>query len=358
MHVPVRRWFHARALLFLTLLFHTLGTGVTLEAADAATLRIYWTDVEGGAATLIVTPTGETVLIDTGLPGERDPGRIVRTMRHAGAERIDHLVVTHFDSDHYGGAADLARLVPIGRVYDPGLPRNPGTRLGRGLVPYLEAVADRRTVIVPGGRLRLRDADAAGTTALSIRCLASNQEFLTASPEHSGETPQSCARHEPQGKDTTENANSVVLLLEFGPFRFLDAADLTWDLEKRLVCPDNLVGQVDVFQVDHHGLAVSNNPVLVEAIAPRVAIINNGHRKGAASRTLATLRAVPTVEAIYQLHRNLGVDDSVNTVAHRIANEPQACAAEIVALEVAPDGKRYTVSVPSKQTAETYSVWP
>lgn len=349
---PVSRYrFHGLSPLLLGLLVN-----ISVKAADAP-LRIYWTDVEGGAATLIVTPAGETILIDTGLPGERDPGRIAHTVRErAGAERIDHLVVTHFDTDHYGGTADLAKLVPIGRVYDPGLPRDPSAGLGRGLVAYLDAVAERRTVIRPGDVLPLRAAATSGTR-LSIRCLASYQEFLAANRQEEAPTPAVCAQHETRGKDMSQNANSVVLLVQFGAFRFLDAADLTWELEKKLVCPYNLVGQVDVFQVDHHGLAESNNPVLVEAIAPRVAIINNGHRKGAAPATLATLRKVSTIDAIYQLHRNLGVDDSVNTSAHRIANEAQKCDANVVTLEVSPNGKRYQVSVPAKGTSESYAVW-
>ena len=76
------------------------------------TLEIYWVDVEGGGATLIVTPAGESVLVDTGLPGGRDPQRIYQVAAQvAGLKRIDHLVTTHFDTDHYGGAAELSALM-------------------------------------------------------------------------------------------------------------------------------------------------------------------------------------------------------------------------------------------------------
>ncbi|HLU48706.1 MAG TPA: MBL fold metallo-hydrolase, partial [Planctomycetota bacterium] len=260
-------------------------------------LDIYWIDVEGGAATLLVTPAGETILIDTGLPGERHASRIEHVVEDVvGAEKIDHLVVTHFDIDHYGGAVDLAKRVEIAKVWDPGIPGS--HRFDRAgperFRDYAELFAERRTVIAPGDEIPLRAADS--RAPLSIRCLAARQRFIT--PRPGQESGDGCGELELAEIDRSENRNSAVLLIRCGPFDLLDAADLTWNLERQLVCPINLVGKVDVFQVDHHGLDASNNPALVRSIEPTVAVFNNGPTKGAMPKTVATLRSVPSIRAI------------------------------------------------------------
>ncbi len=319
----------------------------TVARADAP-LQILWCDVEGGAATLIVTPAGESVLVDTGMPGERDPARIERIVKEtAGLERIDHLVVTHFDIDHYGGAADLSRRVEIGRFYDPGIPEG-NERLARRIAPYRNAAEGKRTVLEPGSEISLRQTDG---PPLRLQCLGAAQKFVSGGVGSSSNPI--CSEHEEKAKDESQNANSTVLLLSYGEFRFLDAADLTWNLEKELVCPINVVGEVDVYQVDHHGLSSSNNPVLVKSVKPRVAIMNNGARKGTAPATVSTLRSTPSIEAIYQLHRNVR-DPGGNTFPDHIANWDEDCSAEPVLLTVARDGKSYTVSVPSRDHSRTF----
>jgi beta-lactamase superfamily II metal-dependent hydrolase len=316
-------------------------------------LDIYWTDVEGGAATLIVTPVGESILIDTGMPGERDPARIVKTVREvAGLERLDHLVVTHFDIDHYGGTADVMARVPVGKVHDPGLPEE-NEALMKRLASYLQATAGKRLALSPGGRIPLEDAPPreGGSTPLGLACLAANQKLIASGPP-AGE----CAKHPAKAKDESQNANSIVLLLSFGEFRFLDAADLTWNLEHQLVCPQNLVGEVDVYQVDHHGLDVSNNPALIEAIRPAVAIMNNGPRKGCEPNTWRTLKE--SGAATFQLHRNVRVGPEGNTQPSRIANDEERCAAEIIHLAVSPGGREYRVSIPAKSASESFQTKP
>ena len=86
-------------------------------------LEIYVVDVEGGNATLFVTPSGETVLIDTGNGGAqaaRDAGRIVDAAKDAGVTKIDHLITTHWHGDHFGGLAEVAKQLPIAHYYDHG----------------------------------------------------------------------------------------------------------------------------------------------------------------------------------------------------------------------------------------------
>ncbi|MDQ3684558.1 MAG: hypothetical protein M3430_03020, partial [Acidobacteriota bacterium] len=156
-------------------------------------------------------------------------------------------------------------------------------------------------------------------------------------------------------EDKSDNARSVVFLLSYGDFQFFDGGDLTWNTEHKLACPKNLAGEVDVYQVNHHGLDTSNNPSLIEALKPRVAIINNGPRKGGQPRTFATLKSNSSVEAIFQLHRNVLTGDSDNAPADHVANDAENCQAAHVKLTVAPDGKTYHVEIPSKNVRRSFT---
>jgi beta-lactamase superfamily II metal-dependent hydrolase len=318
----------------------------TLWGAEGS-FRIFWIDVEGGAATLIVTPAGESVLIDTGNPGLRDPNRIFKVAtQDAGLKRIDHLITTHYHRDHFGGAALLATLLPIGTVYDngkfDGMPDNPGK-------DYFEFPCEKRVVLNPGDRLKLKQQP--NVPEVSIRCLGTRQQFIAASAEHpANETI--CAMCREKDRDGSDNANSIVSIVAFGDFRFFDGGDLTWNQETKLVCPQNLIGQVDVYQVTHHGLDTSNNPVVLQTIQPHVAIMNNGDQKGCLPEVFATLKATASIAAIYQVHKNLRGDGAENNVADEfIANhKPSAeCDGHHIELEVAADSKSYEIRIPAHQ---------
>ncbi len=309
-------------------------------------LDIYWIDVEGGAATLIVTPTGESVLIDTGSPGRRDPGRIVKLAAEVGLKQIDHLIITHYHSDHFGGAATLAQLMPIKTVYDNGLFEGIREKPDK---EYLEFPAGRRAVISPGEELPLQQ----GGLLLSLRCLCARQKTI-APPTTDLPANDYCGQALGRPIDDSDNANSIVLLLSFGLFRFYDGGDLTWNVEKKLVCPINLVGKIDVYQVTHHGLDMSNNPVLIKTLAPTVAVMNNGATKGCEPYTFTTLKGLTSLQAIYQVHRNLIADSQLNTEAAYIANADQKCAGNCIKLSVEPAGKTYTMSVPSTNHERTF----
>jgi hypothetical protein len=304
-------------------------------------LDIYLIDVEGGAATLIVTPRGESLLVDSGNPGERDPGRIMRAARDvAKLTRIDHHIITHWHGDHFGGTESVAKALPIGKFYDHGPTVEPGN-FNEKFAWYLKLSEGKRTVLEPGDKIKL--AAVAGGPAMELVCVCAAGKVL---PNKDGSQPghDGCDKHPAQDPDKSDNAASLGFKLSFGAFDFVDCGDLTWNVEHRLACPENKIGVVDVYQTNHHGLANSNNPALVHALAPRVAVMNNGPRKGGEPAVFKTLRSSPGLEAIFAVHRNVRVGDADNAPAEHVANADENCTGDYVWLKVAPDAKSYTVA--------------
>jgi beta-lactamase superfamily II metal-dependent hydrolase len=352
--------------LMKTKLFLSLLLGFLLPFACSAgmadkTLDIYWIDVEGGAATLIVTPQNESVLIDSGWPGGRDPQRILQVAKNAGLKKIDYLITTHFHIDHFGGAAELSELMPIGTLYDNGIPdsdpdNNPAdTRFRITSKPYREMKVGKRKIIHPDDVIALAQSPNSDVSGVTLRCLAAKQVFTKRVPK-GAQTNSLCAESTLREADTSDNKNSVVTLLSFGPFRFFDGGDLTWNMETRLVCPVNLVGPIDVYQVDHHGTDLSNNPLLVQTLAPTVSVMDNGAEKGGNPNSLVTMKNTPSIKARYQLHKSFFKDAKENTDDEYIANLERKCDGNYIKMSVAPDGKSYAISIPSnghKQTFQT-----
>jgi beta-lactamase superfamily II metal-dependent hydrolase len=329
--------------------------GVVVAGARDGRLDLYWIDVEGGASTLIVTPLGESVLIDTGNPGFRDSQRIARVATEvAGIRRIDHLIITHYHGDHFGGASALSKFLPIGTVYHnvtfEVMPNDPGK-------DYLGFKCDRRTVIQPGEMVSLRKPENANDLAVSLKCLGTRQKFI-APADGTADNAALCADARMKDRDGSDNANSVVMLLAFGPFRFFDAGDLTWNREHDLICPKNLVGEVDVYQVTHHGLDSSNNPLVLRALRPTVAVMNNGFQKGCLPEVFATLKDTSSLLGIYQVHKNLRPDGQTNNVSDEfIANKEndKQCKGNHIELSVEPRGRSYYVRIPATGHERTYA---
>ena len=342
-------------LLMLVLLATVLIVRPAPGQTASRTLDIYFIDVEGGAATLIVTPAGESLLIDSGFPGDRDAGRIAQVaLEIAGLKQIDHYLTTHWHRDHVGGIARLAQLIPVKNYYDHGLPQVIAADMQAELIAAYKQTAQGKSVtLTPGDRIKMRSPKY--MPPLQVRVLAAGGTVLG---EQSA-TPQirPCGgAFEAKPEDKTDNVNSVGTLLTFGRFKFFDGGDLSWNIENRLACPKNLVGAVDVYQVDHHGFDVSNNPVLLKALNPRVAVINDGPRKGGEAGTYARLRSLKEIEAIYQLHRNVRTTDKDNAPSAFIANDEEECQGNFIKLSVDPTGKTYIVTIPAKQISRTYRV--
>jgi competence protein ComEC len=348
----------------------SIATAVTpyLTAVETTppNLGIHWIDSEGGGSTLLVTPTGESILIDTGNPGGRDAARIHHTATQAGLTRIDHVIITHFHIDHFGGLAELAELMPIGTLYDKGLPEqvpDQGGNQARWALtsrPYRSAKVENRVVLTPGDSIPLKQHP--DTAPLALKILAANQKNIPAS-SNTPANPDDPSLATDQPEDKSDNANSIVLLLSLGNFRFFDGGDLTWNAEKRLVTPHNLPGKVDLYQVNHHGLQTSNHPLLIRSLAPTVAVMNNGPRKGTSANALASLNAAPTLQAIYQIHENIRPDESQNNTPDktRIANHGDPgdkCTAHPIHCHVTADGTAYTVTVPAQSHKQAFTTQP
>lgn len=315
-------------------------------AADEQTgrLDIYFIDVEGGAATLIVTPTGESLLIDSGYPDNqgRDRDRILKVVRDvAGRKHLDHASVSHWHLDHYGNHAALAAMIPIRNFWDRGIPESlaEDKQFETRIANYRAASQNKSRKLSVGDKLPLQS----DKTPLSVKVVTASGEVIA----NTGSPNPFAAEHKPQPDDPSDNARSLSLLLKFGPFTFLTCGDLTWNVEARLVTPNNPIGQVDLFMVTHHGLNVSNNPVLVQAIDPHVAVICNGPEKGANLETQQTLKRLKSLESLYQLHRNIKLKPDQQTAAEYIANDGTTadCQGVYVKASVAPDGTSYTLQI-------------
>jgi beta-lactamase superfamily II metal-dependent hydrolase len=311
-----------RVLLLLGVALAALG--LRIGAQGARPLDIHFIDVEGGQATLFVLPTGESMLVDTGYPGlnGRDADRIAAAAKRAGLSRIDTLVVTHYHSDHVGGVPALASRIPIGTFVDHGPTVESGDQPAALYSAYVDARAKGRHVLArPGEALRVGD--------LAITFVSAAGDLITAPLAGAGQANPLCAGYAPKDVDATENARSVGMLLAYGQFRMLDLGDLTWNKEHDLACPNNLIGTADVYLTTHHGLNQSGLPALVYAVRPRVAIMNNGARKGGSVEALRSLRAAPGLEDLWQLHFSLDGGAALNAPEPLLANVDETTAHEL-----------------------------
>ncbi|SFJ48078.1 ComEC/Rec2 family competence protein [Planctomicrobium piriforme] len=317
-------------------------------------LDLYFIDVEGGAATLLVTPAGESVLIDSGYPDNmgRDRDRILKVVREvAKLDHIDHAVVSHWHMDHYGNHASITAEIPIRTFWDRGIPDtlSDDKQFPDRIALYRAASQNESRTLHAGDTFEMQGQK----LPLKVRVLTGSREVVP----NSGEPNPFASEHKAKAEDKSDNAASLSLLFELGKFRFLTCGDLTWNVEAQLVTPNNPVGKVDLFMVTHHGLGVSNNPVFVKAIDPVVDVMCNGPSKGGDPAVIATLRSCPSFQALYQLHRNLSAKAEQQAPAEFIANagDTNDCQGTWVKASVAPDGESYTVQIGPDGAQRTFN---
>ena len=349
----------------LLLLALLLAPAAALDA-QPKNLDIYWIDVEGGASTLMVSPTGESLLIDTGwIVGDRDAKRVFATAQQAGLKKIDYLVISHFHGDHAGGLGALAKLIPIGRFFDRGDAIEKENQ--QWFDTYKNVSAGKRTIVKPGDTIPIKGFEALVVT--------SNQELIAKPLKGGGPNPL-CANAEQKASAGPENGRGVGLLLTYNKFRFLNLIDLDWEKDFQLACPVNLLGKVTLYQSSRHGsLDGAGSPPFLNAIAPQVIMVNNGPRKGMGQRQEAKsanppgkqiapyeknsylrMAQIPGIEGIWQGHLSLvDSDPKHNTSEEMIANleETAECKGNVIKASVARDGK-FTMTNGRNGFSKTY----
>ena len=319
---------------------------VSASAQGKHPLLIYSIDVEGGQSTLIVAPSGASLLVDTGwpTPDARDAKRIQAAMHDAGISRLDHVFITHFHVDHVGGVPNLvATGVPIGEFLDHGQNREDSDITRHDFAAYLKAIgATPRRIVHPGDTIDL--------PGLKTIVLTADGEHIASIPGIKPQPNPVCATEPKWDLDDTENPRSAGFLLTYGKFRFLDLGDLTKAKEIPLVCPANLIGTVDLYLVNHHGFNLSNSRAFVDAIHPRVAIMDNGAHKAGSPEAWQTIHESPGLEDLWMLHTAEGSDAAHNSPDPLIANLKGTPDGAYLKVTAHPDG---SFSVFNSRTGQT-----
>ena len=310
------------------------GTLLSGQARSVKPLEIYVIDVEGGKSDLWITPAGQTILIDTGSPGERDLGRIMDALTSAGVTKIDYMITTHYHVDHAGNLAEVAKRVPIANFVDHGDTTEAPLVAGqREQIPGFWALYP--SIYGKGKRISVKPGDKLPVTGLDWRIAASGHQVVKTALPGGGKANPYCAGTErrtiTQDPDDGASVGSVVT---YGKFRLVDFGDMTWDIEHDLMCPNNPIGTIDLYRVSDHGLPDNSSKEFVHAIQPRVAVVQNGIRKGTAPVVMEVIRTSPGFEDLWQLHWNTTAGLEWNSPGAFIANGTDP--AEVAALLTAP----------------------
>jgi competence protein ComEC len=308
-----------RRLLVPLVLLLSWGVLSSAQSQSARPFEAYVIDVEGGEATLFVSPSGESLLVDSGWPGfdGRDADRILAAAKHAGIKQIDYLVITHYHADHVGGTAPLAARLPIRHFVDH------GSNVGEDERTQYQSYAAVRG---NGRWTQAKPGDTIPVAGLSVRVIAAGGSVLRTPLTGQGASNPFCASFQAHGPEITSRAadpgdtRSVSLFLTYGKFRTIIMGDLTWNKEFDLMCPVNPLGDVDVYLVSHHGSDTSGSTALVHALRPRAAIMNNGPRKGGAVQTFQILGASPGLVDLWQNHYSIPGGNQHNRPEAFIAN--------------------------------------
>jgi competence protein ComEC len=304
--------------------------------AENKEVQVYFVDVEGGQATLFVTPAGQSLLVDTGWPGNdrRDADRIVAAAKKAGVSKINYALITHFHNDHVGGLPQLVARIPVDTLIDHGDNRESGdTPTDNAWKAYQDLLASGKFK-----RITAKPGDVLPVQGLHVTVVSADGAVITNPLPGAGQENASCKESEQRPGDQTENPRSLGTLITFGKLSVLDLGDLTWDKEMQLMCPRNKLGHVDVYIVSHHGWYQSGSPALVHGIAPRVAIMDNGAKKGGTPSAWDIIEKSPHLEDLWQLHYSDEGGAAHNVASEFIANPDGPDAANYLELIGKTDG--------------------
>ncbi len=334
----------------LLLLWLAIVPATAAPTSMTNALRIYFVDVEGGQSTLFVTPANESLLIDTGWPGneERDADRIVAAAKNAGINKIDYVLITHFHTDHVGGLPQLAAKIPINAFIDHGDNREPtNADTVKGWNAYQQLLASKKYK-----RITLKPGDPLPVKELKGVVVSGDGVLIDHPLPGAGAENTACKDAQNYAADQTENARSLGSVFTFGKLRILDLGDLTSDKEMGLVCPQNKLGEIDIYIVSHHGWNQSGSPALLSAIAPRVAIMDNGAKKGGSPSTWDIIEKSPNLESLWQLHYSEEGGSTHNVPAEFIANVQGPDAGNYLKLTAWQDGKFEVFNSRTQQTKQ------
>jgi competence protein ComEC len=278
----------------------------------AKTLDLYFINPEDGNAVLVVSPSGESMLLDSAVPSQPSADRILAAMQAAGLKQLDYLVTSHYDNDHFGAVSAIAARFPIRNFVDHGPPLHPeASERNPVYINYVKArEKGSHAVPQPGDRVPIKGVD--------VQVVTNQGHVLESALEGAGAANPACWNTHLKSENEDEDGQSLGVLLAFGKFRFIDLGDLTWNVSYRLFCPSNKVGPVDLYLITHHGLSLDReavgdrlwtvsccNPAEVYGLHPRVAILSSGEDyklRVSTPEGWQTVRRSPGLEDIWQIH--------------------------------------------------------
>ncbi|MBV8553163.1 MAG: MBL fold metallo-hydrolase [Acidobacteriaceae bacterium] len=322
--------------------------GATVLGAAEKPLEIFFVDVEGGQATLFVSPAGQSLLIDTGwgYNAFRDADRIAAAAKLAKIKKIDYVLITHYHTDHVGGVPQLIQKIPVGTFIDHGPNRENSKDTATLYSEYQTATAGINHITAhPGDQLPIK--------GMNVVVVSADGNVIGHPLPGGGQPNSFCSGVPEKATDPSENARSTGVVITFGNLRIVDLGDLTWNKELELVCPNNKLGRADIFVVSHHGMDISNSPALVHALQPRVAIMDNGSKKGASPTAWDVVKSSPGLQDLWQLHFADAGGSEHNVQDPYIANVTEADTGYYLKVTAEPDGS-FKVYNPRNKLSKDY----